>query len=155
MLGGVANLGDPVVVHVFQEVVAAEWLEEGADVGARVGGHGGAVLEAVGGVGRRDGVVLAVQVAVLRVGAVAEIWPQSMQCPVIGRKQLTLGLEASVCRPELGREEQSSVCFGATRIDGVRVGGAGARQNGVGVGCGGIALACADGCRIGSSHSLN
>ena len=28
---------DPVGVHVLQEVVAAKWLEEGADVGAVVG----------------------------------------------------------------------------------------------------------------------
>ena len=75
MLGGVANLGDPVVVHVFQEVVAAEWLEEGADVGARVGGHGGAVFEAVGGVGGGDGVVLPSQITVLCVRAIAEIGP--------------------------------------------------------------------------------
>jgi hypothetical protein len=57
-----------------------------------------------------------------------------MQRPIIGRQQLTLGLETGVCRPELGREEESSVCFGAARIDRVGVGGAGAGQNGVRVG---------------------
>lgn len=75
VLGADADLGDPVVVHVFQEVVAAKWLEEGADVGARVGGHGGAVLEAVGGIGGGDGVVLSSQIAVLCVRAIAEIGP--------------------------------------------------------------------------------
>ena len=74
-MGADADLGDPVVVHVFEEVVAAEWLEEGADIGALVGGHGGAVLEAVGGVGGGDGVVLSSQVTVLCVRAIAEIGP--------------------------------------------------------------------------------
>jgi hypothetical protein len=72
-----------------------------------------------------------------------------MQRPVIGRQQLTLRLETSVCRPELGGEEESSVCFGAARIDGVRVGGAGAGQYGIGVGCGYTVSAIANRGRIG------
>lgn len=58
-----------------------------------------------------------------------------MERPLIGRQQLTFGLKASVCVPELSREEESSVCFGAARVDGVGVGGAGAGQDGVVVGC--------------------
>lgn len=49
-----------------------------------------------------------------------------MQRPLIGRQQLTLGLKASICVPELSREEESSICFGAARVDRVRVGGTGA-----------------------------
>jgi hypothetical protein len=64
-----------------------------------------------------------------------------VQRPLIGRQQLTLGLEASVCVPELSREEESSVCFGAARINGVGVCGTGAGQDGVIVGCECIALA--------------
>lgn len=67
---------------------------------------------------------------------IAKVWPQAVQRPVVGRQQLTLRLETGVGRPELRREEQSSVCFGAARVDRVRVGGTGAGQNGVVVGCG-------------------
>lgn len=45
-------LGDPVLVHVGEEIVAAKGLEKGADVGAVVGGD-------VGGVAVGGGVVLA------------------------------------------------------------------------------------------------
>lgn len=64
-----------------------------------------------------------------------------MQRPLIGRQQLALGLKASVCVPELSREEESSVCFRAARVDGVRVGGTGAGQDSVVVGCAYSALA--------------
>jgi len=79
---------------------------------------------------------------------IAEVGPQSVQRPVIGRQQLTLRLETSVGGPELCREEQSSVCFGATRVDSVWVGGARTRQDGVVVGCRHTASAIADHCRI-------
>ena len=49
--GVVLVLRNPVCVHVLQQVVAAEGLEESADVGARVGWNNGAILQAVGGVG--------------------------------------------------------------------------------------------------------
>jgi hypothetical protein len=52
-------LRDPVVIHVFEQVVAAERLEEGSDVGAVVGGDEGAIGKPVGRVGRRNGVILA------------------------------------------------------------------------------------------------
>jgi hypothetical protein len=67
-----------------------------------------------------------VHLAGSRAPTIAEVRPQSVQRPIVGRQQLTLRLEASVCRPELGGEEESSVRFGAARIDGVRVGGTGA-----------------------------
>jgi hypothetical protein len=78
-----------------------------------------------------------------------------MQRPVIGRQQLTLRLKTGVCRPELGREEESSVCFGAARVNGVGVGGAGAGQDGVGVCYQYTTLASAHCCRITSRDSLN
>jgi hypothetical protein len=78
-----------------------------------------------------------------------------MQRPVVGRQQLTLRLKTSVCRPELGREEESSVCLGTARVDGVGIGGAGAGQNGVRVGCEYTVLAIATPCRINARYSLN
>jgi hypothetical protein len=78
-----------------------------------------------------------------------------MQRPVVGRQQLTLRLKTGVCRPELGREEESSVCFGATRIDCVGVGGAGAGQDGVGVGCGYTVSAIANYLALDAKCSLN
>jgi len=86
---------------------------------------------------------------------IAKVWPQSVQRPVIGGQQLTFGLETSVCRPELGGEEESSVGLSATRIDGTGVGGAGARQDGVGVGCEYTALAGPHCRRIGPEYALN
>lgn len=44
-------LGDPVFVHVGEEVVAAKRFEKGADVGAVIGGY-------VGGVAAGGGIVL-------------------------------------------------------------------------------------------------
>lgn len=44
-------LGDPVFVHVGEEVVAAKRFEESADVGAVIGGY-------VGGVAAGGGIVL-------------------------------------------------------------------------------------------------
>jgi hypothetical protein len=67
--------GDPVRVHVREEIVPTERLEERADIGAIVGRDKCAIGQTSGGVGRRNRVVLAVQVAVLCVGAVAEIGP--------------------------------------------------------------------------------
>lgn len=57
--GVVLVLRDPVRVHVLAQVGLAERLQERADVRSRPGEHGGAVGEAVGGVGRGDRVVLA------------------------------------------------------------------------------------------------
>ena len=70
-------LRNPVCVHVFEEVGAAKGLEEGADVGARVGEHGGTVREAIGGVGAWNGVILPAQVTVLGVAAIAEVGPET------------------------------------------------------------------------------
>jgi hypothetical protein len=67
-----ARLCDPVFVHPREEVISAEGFEEGANVGTVVGRHDGAVWERIGSVGSRDRVILAREIAVLRVGAVAE-----------------------------------------------------------------------------------
>lgn len=58
---------------------------------------GRTIGQAVGGVRRRGGVVLSVQVAVLSVRAIAEVGPQSMESPVVGRQQLTFRLKAGIC----------------------------------------------------------
>lgn len=55
--GVVLLKGDPVGVHVVEEIVATERLEESADIGAVVDWDNGAIGEAVGGVGGWDGVV--------------------------------------------------------------------------------------------------
>lgn len=67
--------GDPVGVHVVKEVEATKGLKEIADIGAIVGWDDSTVGESIGGVGRWDWVVLASQVAVLSVAAIAEIGP--------------------------------------------------------------------------------
>jgi hypothetical protein len=66
---------DPIRIHVREEVVSAEGLEEGTDVGAVVWRDESAVRQPSGSVGRGNGVVLAGEVAVLGVGAVAEVGP--------------------------------------------------------------------------------
>lgn len=79
-------LSDPVRVHVFQEIVAAEGLQKGANVGPFIGRHNSAVLEAICRVGRWDRVVLTGQVTILGVTAIAEIRPTEVckcQCPRI------------------------------------------------------------------------
>lgn len=68
--------------------------QEQENHGERVG-H--TIGQAVGGVRRRGGVVLSVQVAVLSVRAIAEVGPQSMESPVVGRQQLAFRLEAGIC----------------------------------------------------------
>jgi hypothetical protein len=67
------GLGDPVLVHPREEIIAAKGLDEGVDTGTVVGRHDGAVGKAVCGVWSGDWVVLAREIAVLGVGAVAGI----------------------------------------------------------------------------------
>lgn len=122
-------LVDPVGVHVVEQVVAAEVLDEIVHAGALVRRHHGTVGQAVGGVGRRHRVVLARQVAVLRVRAVAEIGPQAVQRPRVGWQELTLRLETRVRLPELRREHQSAERLGTACVRRRRVGGRRARQN--------------------------
>jgi hypothetical protein len=71
-------LRDPVRVHVLEQIVAAERFQERADVGAGVRRNHGAVFETVGGIGGGNRVVLTRQVAVLRVGPVAEVGPSDL-----------------------------------------------------------------------------
>lgn len=62
-------LGDPVLVHVGEEIKLAIGRKPLVDGLARVGRDGRAIGLSVGGVGRGLGVILAGEVAVLRVGA--------------------------------------------------------------------------------------
>ena len=78
-------LVDPIPVHVGEEVGLAEGGDEGVDAGAGVGGNGGVVAWVVGHVGGGRGVELAGRVAVLRVAAVAEVGPEAVQRPALGR----------------------------------------------------------------------
>lgn len=68
-------LVDPVRVHPVEQVVAAERLEERPDVRALIGRDKRAVREPGGRVGGRDGIVLPLQVAILCVRPIAEVWP--------------------------------------------------------------------------------
>ncbi|KAH0373682.1 ribonuclease T2, partial [Aureobasidium melanogenum] len=88
-------LVDPVLVHPGEKVVFAKRLEESANIGTLVRRDNSAIGQAIGSVGRRCRIVLSVQVAVLGVRAIAEVRPQAVQRPLVGRQQLTLGLEAS------------------------------------------------------------
>lgn len=65
------GLADPVFVHPCKQIILAEGLEESADIRAGVWGHHSAVLLAVGSIRRRDRIVLAAEIAVLRVRAIA------------------------------------------------------------------------------------
>jgi hypothetical protein len=149
------SLIDPILIHPCQKVIFAKGLNKGLDTWALVRRNDGAIRQRVGSVGRWLSVILPREVTILGIRAIAKVWPQSVECPVIGRQQLTLRLKTGVCGPELGREEESSVCFGAARVDGVGVGGAGAGQDGVGVGCKYTALASAHCCRITRTHSID
>ena len=60
-------LSNPVIVHVFKQVVLAEWLEESANVGAGVGGDRNSVRFSSGRIWRRNGIVLTSQITVLSV----------------------------------------------------------------------------------------
>jgi hypothetical protein len=73
----VLSLGNPICVHVLEEVGSAKRFQERPDVGACVWEHSGAVFEPIGCVGAWDWVVLPAQIAVLRVGAVAEVGPET------------------------------------------------------------------------------
>lgn len=64
-------LRDPVRVHVLQQVVAAEWLKERVNAGSIVRRDEGTVWKGIGRIGRRHWIILAAQVAVLGIGAVA------------------------------------------------------------------------------------
>lgn len=99
--GVVLVLSNPVLVHPSEEIVLSERLEESTDIWARVRWDGGAVGFAVGRVGGRDGVILAGEIAVLGVGAVAEVGPETVERPGLGRQQLAFGFEAGVGVPEL------------------------------------------------------
>lgn len=71
-------LRDPVRVHVLEEIVPAERLEESANARAIVSRDDGAIRQAIGGVWRRHWVVLAAQIAVLGVSPVAGVNGQSL-----------------------------------------------------------------------------
>jgi hypothetical protein len=60
---------------------------------------------------------LPVEIAVLSVRTIAEIGPQPMHRPALGREDLPLRLEARVCVPELGRKKQPAIGFGAAGVD--------------------------------------
>jgi hypothetical protein len=117
-------LVDPVFVHVCQQVVLAEGLDEGIDAGTSVGRDDSAIGQTIGGVWAGAGIELAAEIAVLSIRAIAEVRPKAMQGPGSRWDQLTLALKASVCVPELGLEEKAAeglraagigcegVCFG-------------------------------------------
>lgn len=89
-------LRDPVLVGPGEEVFAAEFLDPDVDGLAFPRGDGGAGGGACGGVGGGVGVVLSVEVAVLRIGAVAEVWPEAVKAPGVGWEELVLGFAAGV-----------------------------------------------------------
>lgn len=66
-------LRDPIIVHVIEQIVLAEWLEEGADVGAIVSWDRDTVGLSSGSIGRWDWIVLASEIAILGVRTVTEV----------------------------------------------------------------------------------
>lgn len=71
-------LVDPVLVHVGEQAVLAEGADDSVDGWALVWRDDGAVWQTICGVWRWDGVELAVQVAVLCVRSVTEVWPKTV-----------------------------------------------------------------------------
>lgn len=112
---------DPVGAHVCEQVEAAKGLDESIDAGTRVRGHCSPVCEPVGRVGRGNRVVLPRQIAVLCVAAVAEVGPQPVQRPRVGRQELAVGLAPRICVPELRAEKQPAKRLDAARINPGRV----------------------------------
>ena len=74
------TLGDPVLVHVGEKVVLAEWCKEGGDAGPIVGDHWSTRRSASGSVGRGSRIILPRKVTVLGVRAIAVVWPQAVNC---------------------------------------------------------------------------
>lgn len=58
-----------------------------------------------------------VEIAVLGVAAVAEVWPETVKGPGVGWQELTLGLESGVGVPVLGAEEETTEGLDAARVD--------------------------------------
>lgn len=62
------------------------------------------------------------QIAVLREGTIAEVRPETVQCPCVLGQELTLGFETGVGIPELRAEDEAAVGFGAAGVSDVWVG---------------------------------
>lgn len=93
-------LSNPVLVRPGDEVVAAEFLHPDVDGFAVPGRDGSAAGGAGGGVGGWVGIILSREVAVLRVGAVAEVGPEAVEAPVFGGQELAGGFAAGVDCPD-------------------------------------------------------
>ena len=113
----------PVLVHPFQKIVAAEFLYERTDLSTGPGWNRRTSRRPRGCVRRRTRIILPIQIAVLRVAPIAEIRPEAMQGPGVGREELALGFEAGVGGPKLSGEEETAECFGAAGVDREGVGG--------------------------------
>lgn len=61
------------------------------------------------------------EIAVLRVGAVAEIGPETMDAPGVRGQELAFVFEAGVGVPELREEEQTAVGLDTAGVDSTRV----------------------------------
>ena len=83
---------EPVLVHVGQKVVLAERLEECADVWPLVRPYNTSIWQAIGSVGRRQGVVLPGKVTVLGKRTVAEIRPEAMEGPCRFQEEVRRGI---------------------------------------------------------------
>lgn len=94
-------LADPILVHVFQQIVSAKVLDELSDGSAVVHWHNGTVGEAVGRVRRWNRIVLSSKITVLSVGAIAKVRPETVDRPCVPGKLLSLRLKARVSRPKL------------------------------------------------------
>jgi hypothetical protein len=110
-------LVDPVFIHPCEQGKFSKLGDEGVNCGTGIGRDDGDVWEAVGGVGAGNGVVLPRKIAVLGIAAVTEVRPQTMECPLVGWKQLSLALKTGVGVPELGAQEETAICFDAAAIE--------------------------------------
>lgn len=73
-------------------------------------------------------IVALLDVAVLRIGAVARVGPQAMQGPAVLWEKLALRLETGVSIPELRGEDEAAEGLDAAGVDGCRVGFCGAGE---------------------------
>ena len=95
------SLIDPILVHISQQVVLAECFDEGVDAWAGVGRNDGSIGEPIGSIRRWRGVELTAEIAILSIGSVAEVRPETVQSPSFGWYQLTFAFESRVSIPEL------------------------------------------------------
>lgn len=90
----------PVRIHPRKQIKAAKGLQKGANIWSRVRCNKCAVWQSIGSVRGWYGIILSIQVAVLGITTIAEVWPTNRSINVHGINGLaiechTIGREVS------------------------------------------------------------